>query len=74
MSRFKEVNDDWILRRLERWGQKENMPFIGPKKGALLQKLVAEKKPEVAVEVGTMAGVLPGQLRVRMHAGMAVGV
>jgi predicted O-methyltransferase YrrM len=32
------------------------MPFLGPAKGALLQQLVAQQAPRVAVEVGTMAG------------------
>ena len=33
------------------------MPFLGDKKGAILQSLVADKKPNLAVEVGTMAGM-----------------
>lgn len=32
------------------------LPFIGPKKGALLQKLVRDKQPRMAVEVGTLCG------------------
>ena len=56
MSRLKPVDDDWILRRLERWGRKDQMPFLGPKKGVILQGLVREKAPRLAVEVGTMAG------------------
>jgi hypothetical protein len=109
-----QVDDEWILRRLERWGRKDGMPFLGrcraaarpvvlsstspsctsgakqvmivalipyfeacilslphiqptlesyqssltagPKKGAILAQLVAEKQPRVVVEVGTMAG------------------
>lgn len=51
-----QVNDDWILRRLERWGKKEGMPFLGQKKGAILQQLVQQRQPKLAVEVGTMAG------------------
>lgn len=35
---------------------KDNMPFIGPKKGALLQRLVRQREPNLAVEVGSMAG------------------
>ena len=58
MSRLKPVDDDWILRRLERWGRKDQMPFLGPKKGVILQGLVREKSPRLAVEVGTMAGAL----------------
>jgi predicted O-methyltransferase YrrM len=50
------VNDDWILRRLEKWGQRENMPFLGPKKAAILQQLVQQQQPQLAVEVGSMAG------------------
>eukprot|EP01026_Neomeris_dumetosa_P062693 TRINITY_DN5939_c0_g2_i2.p3 TRINITY_DN5939_c0_g2~~TRINITY_DN5939_c0_g2_i2.p3 ORF type:complete len:206 (-),score=49.89 TRINITY_DN5939_c0_g2_i2:120-737(-) len=56
MSKLKEVDDDWILRRLERWGRKDNMPFLGPKKAVILQELVKEKKPKCVVEVGTMCG------------------
>ncbi|KAG1675150.1 hypothetical protein FOA52_003373 [Chlamydomonas sp. UWO 241] len=56
MSRLKEVNDEWIQRRLERWGRKDNMPFLGPKKGAVLQSLVEGKQPRLAIDVGTMAG------------------
>ncbi|GFH10407.1 uncharacterized protein HaLaN_05714 [Haematococcus lacustris] len=26
------VDDTWILRRLERWGRKDGMPFLGPAK------------------------------------------
>ena len=51
-----QVDDEWILRRLERWGKREGMPFIGPKKAILLQQLVRQQQPQVAVEVGTMAG------------------
>ena len=32
------------------------MPFIGPKKGALLQQLIRERQPRQMVEVGTMCG------------------
>eukprot|EP00798_Chlamydomonas_sp_ICE-L_P001931 gene1931-33341_t len=56
MSRLKPVNDEWILRRLERWGKKDQMPFIGPQKAPILRQLVEDKKPKLAVEVGTMAG------------------
>lgn len=38
------------------WGKRENMPFIGPKKAAILQDLVRQKRPSFAVEVGSMAG------------------
>lgn len=51
-----QVNDEWILRRLERWGKQDDMPFVGPKKGAILSSLVRQKQPLLAVEVGTMAG------------------
>jgi len=37
--------------------RKDAMPFLGDKKGAILQSLVADKKPNLAVEVGTMAGM-----------------
>jgi hypothetical protein len=50
------VDDDWIARRLERWGKRDGMPFLGPNKAAILQQLVAQQQPQLAVEVGTMAG------------------
>ncbi len=56
MSRLKEVNDEWILKRLERWGRRDNLPFVGTKKGAIMKGLVADKAPMLAVEVGTMCG------------------
>lgn len=118
VSRLKEVDSDWILRRLERWGRRvrpcapnmridgpksparnpaapcrrgwrqviwlqmharvciaghvarasssltpgylgpvqDGLPFVGPAKGAVLAGLVAERKPGLAVEVGTLAG------------------
>ena len=31
MSRLKPVDDDWIIRRLDRWGQKDLLPQMGPK-------------------------------------------
>lgn len=56
MCIYAQVNDEWILRRLERWGRQDDMPFVGPKKGAILSSLVRNKQPLLAVEVGTMAG------------------
>jgi len=56
MSRLKEVNDEFIVRRLERWGRRDGMPFMGPVKGAVLQQLVGDKAPRLVLEVGTMAG------------------
>lgn len=34
----------------------DRMPFVGPKKGALLQRLVRDRAPRLAVEVGTLCG------------------
>jgi hypothetical protein len=31
MSRLKPVDDEWILRRLDRWGAQDFLPQIGPK-------------------------------------------
>ena len=56
MSRLKDVDDEWILRRLERWGERDKMPFIGPQKAEILQRLVREHQPRNVVEVGTMCG------------------
>ena len=56
MSRLKDVDDDWILRRLERWGKSSNMPFLGPDKAKIVQRIMKERKPQVVVEVGGMCG------------------
>jgi len=54
MSKLKEVDDDWILRRLERFGKRDNMPYVGPRKGAALQGVLRDARPRHPVEVGTM--------------------
>eukprot|EP00892_Ulva_mutabilis_P007933 jgi/Ulvmu1/5511/UM023_0047.1 len=56
MSRLKEVDDEWIVRRLERWGRRDNMPFLGPDKSTLLQAVVRARQPRCVVEVGGMCG------------------
>ena len=56
MSILKEVDDEWIIRRLERWGRKDNMPFLGPQKAGILQDIIRERQPRVVVEVGGMCG------------------
>eukprot|EP00951_Prasinocladus_malaysianus_P036946 scaffold393030_cov44-Prasinocladus_malaysianus.AAC.2 len=58
MSKLKEVDDDWIVRRLERWGRRDQLPLVGPKKGAILQQLIEEKNPKRVVEVGSFLGEL----------------
>lgn len=56
MSKLKEVDDDWILRRLDRWGRRDNMPFLGPDKSAILQGIVRDAAPCTVLEVGSMCG------------------
>lgn len=56
MSILKEVDDEWIIRRLERWGKKDNMPFLGPQKAGILQDIIRDKQPKLIVEVGGMCG------------------
>lgn len=29
---IRQVDAEWVLRGLERWGKRDNMPFIGPNK------------------------------------------
>jgi len=55
-ERLKQVDDRWILSRLERWGRQDGLPMVGPVKGALLQQLVQEERPGVVYEVGTFLG------------------
>lgn len=56
MSRLKEVDDEWILRRLERWGQRDMLPMVGPEKGQILQDLIRDRAPKHVVEVGSFLG------------------
>lgn len=49
-SRLKQVDDKWIVARLERWGAQDSLPMVGPKKGAILQDLVREYKPRRVLE------------------------
>ncbi len=55
-SRLKQVDDAWIVARLERWGAQDNLPSIGISKGAALQALVRDRKPRAVLEVGTFLG------------------
>lgn len=55
-SRLKQVDDKWIVKRLERWGAQDNLPFVGSAKGDVLQSLIREKKPRAVLEIGTALG------------------
>lgn len=82
-SRLKQVDDKWIVARLERWGAQarrglhyptlslrpspseltflpfpperaqDQLPMVGPKKGAILQDLIREYKPRRVLEART---------------------
>jgi predicted O-methyltransferase YrrM len=55
-SRLKQVDDAWIVKRLERWGAQDNLPMLGPVKAAALQALVREARPRSVLEIGTLLG------------------
>mmetsp|Transcript_46953 Transcript_46953/g.73488 ORF Transcript_46953/g.73488 Transcript_46953/m.73488 type:complete len:407 (+) Transcript_46953:52-1272(+) len=62
-SRLKPVDDSWILRRIDRWGVVETyesggnpLPTVGPAKGAILEQLVEEKKPNFILDIGSFVG------------------
>ena len=62
-SKLKPVDDDWIIRRIDRWGVVETattggnpLPTVGPAKGALLEQLVAQHQPKLIVDVGSFVG------------------
>eukprot|EP00959_Pyramimonas_sp_CCMP1952_P010293 215525-Pyramimonas_sp.AAC.1 len=55
-SKLKPVDDEWILKRLDRWGKKEDMPFLGPKKASMMQDMIKESGAKSFLEVGTLAG------------------
>eukprot|EP00898_Chlorokybus_atmophyticus_P008897 jgi/Chlat1/9008/Chrsp94S08288 len=56
LSRLTPVDDVWILRRLDKWAATDLLPMVGPNKGAILQRLVEERRPCVVVEVGAFLG------------------
>jgi hypothetical protein len=39
-SKLKPVDDEWILKRLDRWGRSQDMPFLGPNKAQVFRQLV----------------------------------
>jgi len=62
-SKLKPVDDDWILRRIDRWGVVETastggnpLPTVGPAKGLILEQLVAQYEPRLIVDIGSFVG------------------
>lgn len=47
---------DAVLRDIEAAAKKEYLPIIGPAEGAELERLVRERRPRIAVEIGVMVG------------------
>jgi predicted O-methyltransferase YrrM len=45
-----------VLKSLERMGEKEFVPSIGPVKGKILSKIIRKHKAKTALEIGTLAG------------------
>lgn len=45
-----------VLKSLERMGEKEFVPSIGPVKGKILSKIIRNHKTKTALEIGTLAG------------------
>jgi len=50
------VDTDRILREIEDQAKREFLPILGREKGAFLERLVKEKSPCVAVEIGALVG------------------
>jgi predicted O-methyltransferase YrrM len=55
-SRLKQVDDQWIAKRLERWAAQDNLPSIGATKGDDLQALIRASRPRAILEIGTFLG------------------
>jgi predicted O-methyltransferase YrrM len=55
-SRLKQVDDAWIVKRLERMAAADNLPSVGPAKGDALAALIRETKPRSVLEIGTFLG------------------
>ena len=75
-SKLKPVDDDWILRRIDRWGVVETyeskgnpLPTVGPAKGKILEDLVAEYQPNLIVDVGSFVGYAAIRMGRRQPAG-----
>ena len=45
-----------VLKSLERMGEKEFVPSIGPVKGKILAKIIRKHKAKTALEIGTLSG------------------
>ncbi len=45
-----------VLKDLEREGEKNNLPIIGPEKGVFLDTAVRRAKPKRVLELGTLVG------------------
>jgi len=45
-----------VLKSLERMGEKEFVPSIGPVKGKILASIIRKHKAKTALEIGTLAG------------------
>ena len=45
-----------ILRQIEKSAERNYLPIIGPRRGRVLAKLVAQLKPRRVLEVGTLIG------------------
>ena len=45
-----------VLKSLERMGEKEFVPSIGPVKGKILASIICKHKAKTALEIGTLAG------------------
>ena len=45
-----------VLKSLERIGEREFVPSIGPVKGKILSKIIRKHKAKTALEIGTLAG------------------
>src|SRR6185503_8983303 len=45
-----------VLKSLEKMGEKEFVPSIGPVKGKILAKIIRKYKAKTALEIGTLSG------------------
>jgi predicted O-methyltransferase YrrM len=45
-----------ILKRLDRMGEKESLPSIGPVKGKIIADVIQDHEPKNILEIGTFYG------------------
>lgn len=55
-ERLLQVDDAWIVKRLERFAARDGLPSLGPSKAVALQAVIRARRPCAVLEIGTLFG------------------